>query len=156
MRPCGIRQRSLTDRDRGTGHGPRSQPRGYSRRNGGRRERKAEPQPREPEKFAERSQHHDVAAVHLAGKARAGRSDLHEGLVHHEEPAMRSQLGGNCEQRRRRHNASIRIVRVDNNGKVCARKVIELADLFRVVSGESSDADMLRIGRPQHRGASAR
>ena len=74
--------------------------------------------PARPEKFAERAQHHDIAAANLRSKARAARPDVHEGLVDHQHAAARAERLGNVQQIGSDEQPSVRIVGICNNDEV--------------------------------------
>src|SRR5580700_9755307 len=73
------------------------------RRKPGRRwlveQRETEPYSGKCKKLAERAQHHEIAAAHIAGETEAGWSDIRERLVDHENAAAGTQLCGEDEQR---------------------------------------------------------
>ena len=113
-------------------------------------DRKAEPDSRQAEEFAEGAQHHDAAQIDIAGKAFGARTDIHEGLVDHEQSAASAQLFGKPQQIGTLHHPPVRVVGIDHDGEVGLEKLLERAHLGHLVPGNRRSARVLLVGRPEH------
>ena len=108
---------------------------------------KPEPYSGKSKKLAERTQHDEVAAAHVAGDARARRSDIHERLVDDENAAAGTQLCGKSEQDIPVDEPAIRAVGIGDNRKIGIAEIGELSRLDDAMADKARRARVLVIGR---------
>ena len=113
-------------------------------------QRETEPYSGKPKKLAERTQHDEIAAAHIAGEAEAGRSDIHERLVDDENAAAGTQLCGKSEQRFPVDEPAIRAVGIGDDGEIGIAEGGGLARLDDAMAGKARRARVLVIGRRQN------
>jgi len=93
---------------------------------------------------------------HLRRQSGLRRADVHERLVHHQQPPMASQRIGESEQLVLGDDASIRIIGIDDDREVGAGKLTDVARIDHRMAGERRRARVLRIGRPEDCGTARR
>ena len=96
------------------------------------------------------SQHHDIASRDLAAETGADRPNVHKGFVDHQQAAAVPTRIGEIEQFAFVENASVRIVRVDDDCEIGVLKLADIRDLGDVVAGQGGDTTEFRIGGAEH------
>ena len=114
-------------------------------------QRKPEPNACQSEELSERPQDDGTTRLDLAGEARLLRPDIHERFVDDKQSALRLHMICEFPQFRALDNASIRVIRIDDNRKVGVEQRLERADIILTVSGYRSRANVFRVGRGKHK-----
>ena len=114
------------------------------------RERKTEPQTRQAKSLSERSQDDRACRRHGGREARVARQEIDKGLVNDEEISALGEMRRECGKIGRRHEPSVRIVGIDDDGDIGVRQIFEARACLHIGPRPSPASRMFAIGEAQH------